>query len=248
MLRMGFKGGPTALVVGALLLGAAFAASGCGGGGSDTTGEAETVATTAENGGGGGQGGSGEAQGGEGGSKQEPGGNGAGGGESGSGTATNVNREPTQKEVEAFRAPPGGDNSIQTFGDVVEGDEEEEIVSTMRAFFRAIANLDYPAICDGLTAANREAFQQYLKLKKEKGSCETVLEKLLQPGVKSEALKAASGVVFQVRVEDGNAFVLFTPEDGRASYFVMKQEEDGSWKATGLSTGTPFDPTAPPTG
>ncbi len=225
----------------------ALAWAGCGGS-SDSTGNdgSQTTPTTESgppSGGGGEQGGPGT----EGGSKEQSGDNGAGGGENGSNGGGNPDREPTAQEAEAFKTPPGGDDSIQTFGTTVEADEEEEIVDSMRAFFRAIANLDYPAMCDGLTSSNRAAFQQYLKLQKEEGSCETVLETLLQKAVAPEARRAANGVVYQVRVEDGNAFVLFTPEGGRASYFVMK-EEDGAWKATGLATGTPFDPTAPPTG
>lgn len=227
----------------ALLLGAVFVAYGCGGD-SDTTAGGETTSTAAKNGAEGTGSGGKQNNGGKAGDQNGPGGGGGGNqGGGGGGAHQNFNREPTQKEVEDFKAPPGGDNSIQTYGDVVEGGEEEEIVTTMRAFFRAIANLDYPAICNGLTASNRQSFEKLLKLKKEEGTCETLLESLLQKAAAPEARRAANGVVYQVRSEDDNAFVLFTPEDGTASYFVMKKEGD-AWKATGLSTGTPFDPTA----
>jgi hypothetical protein len=227
----------------AFLLGAVFVAYGCGGD-SDTTAGGETTSTAAKNGGegAGGEQGKGGGKAGKQSNSEEGGGAGRGGGSEGG--HQNFNREPTKKEVADFKAPPGGDNSIQTYGDVVEGDDEEEIVSSMRAFFRAIANLDYPGICAGLTEENKKSFEKFLKLKKEEGNCASFLKDLLQPAAAPEARRAANGVVYQVRSEDGNAFILFTPEDGVASYFVMKQEEDGSWKATGLSTGTPFDPMA----
>jgi hypothetical protein len=240
MTPMGLRRGFAALAVGALLLAAVFLGAGCGSDDSDTTGAEGTVATTTDGGGAqGGDGGGGEGGGDA--SKQAsgPGGNDKAGG---GGGAQDIDREPTEKEVEEFRAPEGGDDSIQTYGEVAEEEEEEEIVSTMRAFFRALADLDYAAVCDGITAANRQAFQRFLKVQEKEGSCETVLEGLLQKAAAPEARRAANGVVYQVRVEDDNAFVLFTPEGGKASYFVMMQEDDGSWKATGISAGTPFDP------
>lgn len=238
---------PTLLaILAALLVAAGLATSGCGGG-SDTTGEttAATVESTpgaAENGGNGNgkkAGGGGKNAGGEG----SQGGNTGGGGKSGK--AQNFNRPPTKKEVKAFQAPPGGDNSIQTYGTEPSESEEEEVVSTMRSFFRALASLDYGAICDGITASNRNAFQQLLKAKGESGDCTTILKGLLLKQSADEARSAANGVVYQVRIENGNAFVLFTPEGGTASYFVMKKEGD-SWKSTGINAGSPLNPTAQP--
>jgi hypothetical protein len=144
-------------------------------------------------------------------------------------------------EPEEFKAPKGGDDSIQTYGEVADDSETEEIILAMRSFFSALATLDYPAICEGLTEANRESLTLYLKAKKQEGGCEEVLIQLLLPQAAPEARKAANGSVLEVRVEDETAFVMFTPEDGVASYFVMKGEE-GGWKATGLASGTPFDP------
>ncbi len=74
-----------------------------------------------------------------------------------------------------------------------------------------------------------------MKLKKEVGTdCPSVLKSLLV-GPTDEAQKAAEGTVYQVRVEGENAFVMFTPVGGTASYFVMKHDPDG-WKSTSLSS------------
>jgi len=113
----------------------------------------------------------------------------------------------------------------------------------MASFLRALAARNYAAICEGLSEANRGQLEQLAKLKKEIGTdCPSILKALLV-GSTSEAQKAAEGTVYQVRVEGDNAFVMFTPVGGTASYFVMKHDPDG-WKSTTLSSGVPFDPGA----
>ncbi len=113
----------------------------------------------------------------------------------------------------------------------------------MASFLRAMADRDYAAICEGLSEANRGQLEQLAKLKKEIGTdCPSILKAILVGG-SSEARKAAEGTVYQVRVEGDNAFVMFTPVGGSASYFVMKHDPDG-WKSTTLSPGVPFNPSA----
>jgi hypothetical protein len=115
----------------------------------------------------------------------------------------------------------------------------------MASFLRALAARNYPAICEGLSESNRKQLEQLAKLKKEIGTdCPSILKALLV-GPTSEAKKAAEGTVYQVEGE--NAFVMFTPLGGTASYFVMKHDPDG-WKSTTLSSGVPFNPSAAPTG
>ena len=113
----------------------------------------------------------------------------------------------------------------------------------MASFLRAMADRDYAGICEGLSEANRGQLEQLAKLKKEIGTdCPSILKSILV-GATSEARKAAEGTVYQVRVEGDNAFVMFTPVGGTASYFVMKHDPDG-WKSTTLSPGVPFNPSA----
>lgn len=163
---------------------------------------------------------------------------GAGGG----GGEAESEEEVLERAEEEFRPKKGYDNSIQEFGEEQEGEERSAVVDSMFAFFRAMASSNHKAICDGLTKANVEQLETFLKLKDKQGSCETVLQEILSAQV-PEAKKAANGTVYEVREEDGNAFVLFVPQGGVASYFVMKNE-DGVWKATSVTAGTPIDPTA----
>ena len=229
------------------LVGILAIAQGCGGGDSTSTetaasAPAETTASGQSTGSGA------EA---EGGSADKGGnGNGNGGGEgssSGGGANGPGLTEKAHSDTKGFKAPPGGDNSIQTFGAEAETSEEEEITTAMASFLRAMAARDYPAICEGLSESNRSQLEQLAKLKKEIGSdCPSILKALLV-GPTSEAKKAAEGTVYQVRVEGEDAFVMFTPLGGTASYFVMKHDPDG-WKSTTLSSGVPFNPSAAPGG
>ena len=227
----------------------AFAVFGCGGGGSDTTSSGtdggSSSATTTEQGSSadtadkeGGSGSKGSKEDKNGGGSEEGGGGSSSEGPHGPGLA-----EKAKPDTKGFKAPPGGDNSIQTFGGEAESSEEKEITTAMASFLRAMAARDYNAICDGLSDANISQLEQLMKLKKEAGTdCPTVLKSLLV-GPTDEAQKAAEGTVYQVRVEGENAFVMFTPVGGTASYFVMKHDPDG-WKSTSLSSGTPFNPGA----
>ena len=233
-----------ALLTALALLGIAAIAQGCGGGDSSAT---ETTAAAGEATSAPGQGAGakgGEAPGAKGPKGEAGSGQGSGGGES---TAAGPHGpglgEKAKPDVKGFKVPPGGDDSIQTFGEEAESSEEEEITAAMAAFLRALANRDYPAICEGLSESNRGQLEQLAKLKKELGTdCPSILEKLLV-GPTDEPRKAAEGTVYQVRVEGENAFILFTPLGGTASYFVMKHDPDG-WKSTSVGAGVPFNPGA----
>jgi hypothetical protein len=149
--------------------------------------------------------------------------------------------QPSKKEVEAFAPVVGGDNSVQTFGTPVEGGPAREVALAMRSFLRSVAVANYVSICSGLTG---EAVEQAKMLASSAGlraSCPLSLKHVMAPrrSVEREILRAANGVIYEVRVEGDTAFVLFTPKGGAASYFVMKRES-GSWQATGVSPGAPI--------
>lgn len=228
---------PLAALILALSVGFVY---GCGGDDDDSTATTEGApAATTEPAGDQEAGAAGPGQGRKNASQKE--GSGEGGSAAGGGKAGSESEEEVLERAEReFKPEQGADNSIQEFGEEKSGEEKSAVTDAMFAFFRAMAASDYPAICNGLTKANVEQLETFLKLKDKQGSCETVLEEILT-AQGSEAKKAANGVVYQVREEDGNAFVLFVPEGGVASYFVMK-DEDGTWKATSVTTGTPLRP------
>lgn len=220
------------LVAMAVLACVAWIVAGCGGGdaGTETTGSAAATPTTE------GSSGPGAAESkGKGGGGKERSGPSKEAAPSGSGEEGESSEEGTAN----FGNPgKGGDNSIQTFGSEAGDGEEEEVVAAMRDFFRALAAKRYSKVCMSLTKTNLEQFEKLTEAQKLQGGCPGLLEKLYREAP-AEARQAAAGEVAGVRIGEGAAFVLFTPKGGDPSYFVMK-EEDGTWKATGVSTGTPF--------
>jgi hypothetical protein len=233
-----------ALLTALALLGIAAIAQGCGGGGSSSTEASVAEAPSA-----GGQGaaangsetGAGKGKGEEAKGPEKGSGSGQGGSEGGGGPHGPGLAEKAKPDTKGFKAPAGGDNSIQTYGEEAESTEEKEITTAMASFLRAMASRNYSAVCEGLSESNRGQIEQLAKIKKELGtSCPEILKAVLV-GSTDEAKKAAEGTVYQVRVEGENAFVMFTPLGGSASYFVMKHDPDG-WKSTSLSPGVPFNP------
>jgi hypothetical protein len=156
---------------------------------------------------------------------------------SGSGSSAKPKPRPS---IAAEEAAPG-DHSIQEYGSEAGGSENEEVVAAMRSFFSAMAAPHYTEVCAGIGAAYRESLARLAKLKHTGSSCASLLGTLLTASAASEAKKAAGATVSRVRVKDGTAFVLFRPPGGKLSYFVMK-EEDGAWKATSISVGSPLNP------
>jgi hypothetical protein len=146
-----------------------------------------------------------------------------------------------QPSIAEEEAEPG-DHSVQEYGTEAEGTEAEEVVAAMRAFFAALAAAHYDKLCTTIAGSTRAQLEQFSQAAaKVTRRCPALLAKLLAPAAAAEARKAAKATISKVRIGEGNAFVLFRPPGGKLSYFVMK-EEDGTWKATGLSAGTPLVP------
>jgi hypothetical protein len=159
-------------------------------------------------------------------------------GSSGQGADSETARDSShaaKPEANAYQAPPGADDSVQTFGSSVSKDKAAAATSAMRSFLQAVAAVDYRKVCAGLS---REAVKQTEEISGEVGNCPAVLAKVMAPqnSIEAEVLAAARGDVYQVRIEEGTAFILFTPRGGKPSFFVMKRE-GGDWKATGIAPG-----------
>lgn len=106
-----------------------------------------------------------------------------------------------------------------------------------------MAASDYPKVCEGLSASNRKELQAFTKAKHQSSSCPSILKTLIATRGVPEARKAAAGKLISVRVKGDTAFVIFAPQGGKPSYFVLKREA-GAWKAIGLAPGTPLNPLA----
>jgi hypothetical protein len=148
---------------------------------------------------------------------------------------------PKPKPSIAQEEEAPGDHSIQEYGSEAAGSEKEDVLTAMHSFLTAMAAGQHAKVCAGLLASARAQLVQLANAQGKGGSCTVTLAKLLNPSVAAEASRAAKGTIGRVRVGEGNALVLFRPQGGKLSYFVMK-EEDGAWKATSVALGAPLYP------
>jgi hypothetical protein len=159
--------------------------------------------------------------------------------EQGKGSAAGEKSKPKPSIAQEEEAP--GDHSIQEYGAEAEGSEKEAVLAAMHSFLAAMSRGQHAKACAGLLASARAQLVQLAKSQGKGGSCTAILAKLLNPSVAAEARRAAAGTIGRVRVGEGNALVLFRPQGGKLSYFVMK-EEGGAWRVTSVALGAPLYP------
>jgi hypothetical protein len=135
----------------------------------------------------------------------------------------------------------GGDNSVQEFGEEADSEEFDEAAVALHNFLDARAEGNWAAACQYMSKAVTESFEKLAARAKkiDDTSCGGVLEKLTNPGaaqlMKEEAAKANVG---SLRIEDEQAFVIYTGIDDMVLAMPMANE-DGDWKVASLA-GTPL--------
>ena len=226
-----------------------------GGTGAESTAEAGGGASGQTGGGGGKQNGAGGKEGSGGGSSNgsgggngngSSGGSGGGSGSSGvSGSASfHFSGEPTKHDhpapVEGSRSDgfrvPGGDNSIQEYGEEQGSDERAAAMAPIAALYRALFSGDWNEVCDTYLSANNVKQIELLAQKSEqlKGkNCADVLSGLNQtPGTKGP--DTPDGGIVSFRTEGDTGFAIYWGIDGKGYAFALKSE-GGSWKLTSLA-------------
>jgi hypothetical protein len=135
----------------------------------------------------------------------------------------------------------GGDNSIQEFGEEVEGAEFDAAAAALHTFLDARAEGDWAVACEYIAKSIVEQFERLgAQLKQsDNAGCPGVLGKLTNPGA-AQGLKeeAAKANVHSLRVEDEQAIVIYTGIDGTALAMPMANE-DSRWKVNSLA-GVPL--------
>jgi hypothetical protein len=134
----------------------------------------------------------------------------------------------------AFRTP-GGDNSIQEYGNEGKGGERAEATSSVEALYAAFRSGNWGEVCAKyLSAKNLEQ----LKLLAEKSpqvqgaSCADILSRLnTAAGEKSP--DQPQGGVAALRIEGDTAFAIYRGVDGKG-YALPLTRENGVWKLTAL--------------
>jgi hypothetical protein len=219
------KGGPGAEAGGK---GSKEGGKGSAGGGKAGGGESSS---------GGGQGGGGGASGG--------GQNGGGGGTTGLSSAhfrfsgppkKHKHQAPVEGERSETFAVPGGDNSIQEYGEEQDAGERAAAMVPIAALYKALYTGEWGEVCSTYLSANNLKQIELLSEKSPslKGQgCAGVLGGLTQSKGQVTPDTPDGGIV-SFRVEGDTGFAIYWGIDGKGYAFPLKSE-GGAWKLTSLA-------------
>jgi hypothetical protein len=135
----------------------------------------------------------------------------------------------------AFRTP-GGDNSVQNFGEEADAAELEAAAATLVAYMRSRAEDDWAKECAYLAKTTVAPLQQLASSSpqlKGKG-CGAVLAALSSGTPASVRVNTMAGGLASLRVEGDRGFALYHGTHG-VDYFVPMVKEDGEWKVGALA-------------
>jgi hypothetical protein len=136
---------------------------------------------------------------------------------------------------DGFRVP-GGDNSIQEYGQEQDAGERAAAMAPIAALYRALYSGDWNEVCDTyLSSSNVKQIELLAeKSPKLKGKrCADVLAGLNQaPGVKGP--DTPDGGIVAFRTEGDTGFAIYWGIDGKGYAFALKSE-GGAWKLTSLA-------------
>jgi hypothetical protein len=137
---------------------------------------------------------------------------------------------------------PGGDNSIQEYGEEQGDEERTAAMLPIAALYKAQFTGNWSEVCDTYLSANNV---EQIKLLTEKSpqlkgkSCAEALSGLTQgTGIKTP--DTPDGGVVSFRVDGETGFAIYWGIDGKGYAFALKSE-GGGWKLTSLAP-TPLQP------
>jgi hypothetical protein len=212
----------------------AFCVSACGGGDdSGTTGAAAPSGTTSESGGGS----TAKAKGDDSGTKGRSGEESAKPQHS-DGSGSSANAAPVRVSGGGsgqFRTP-GGDNSIQSFGEESDESELERAALALHGFLVARAEEDWPGACSHLAGSTVGQLEQFVaKSQQLKGKgCAGILAALTSPLLRAERRESTVVDAGSLRIEGERAFLIYYGA-GKAVYTIAMIEEGADWKVAALA-------------
>jgi len=163
----------------------------------------------------------------------------AGEGEGGSaGTGSEVRAVPLKVSgggSSQYRMP-GGDNSVQEFGEESDEAELEEAATVLHEYLVARAEEDWPAACASVSESVEEQLQGLASRSRnlEGKECAAILAALtprLPTSVRRESTIVDAG---SLRFEGEQAFLLYAGAEGQ-TYTILMASEDGAWKIASLA-------------
>jgi hypothetical protein len=135
-----------------------------------------------------------------------------------------------------FRTP-GGDNSIQNFGEEADATETDAATVVLAGFLRAQAKGDLAKECSYLAKSTVAPLEELASRSPQvKGNgCAAVLAELAAASTSgSTPAPTMPGAIASLRLEGDRAFALYHGTHG-ADYFVPMVKEDGKWKVGALA-------------
>jgi hypothetical protein len=158
----------------------------------------------------------------------EAGGAGGGGGEPRS--------DPSAAEGSAAFRTPGGDNSVQDFGEEADAEEVEAASTALAAYMRARAEGDWAGQCAHLAAVTLKPLERFAAAtpQLEGKGCAGLLAALSGSEAASDRANTMTGAIDSLRVEGERGFALYHGSGG-TDYFVPMIEQGEEWKVGALA-------------
>lgn len=134
----------------------------------------------------------------------------------------------------SFRTP-GGDNSIQTFGEEADGAEVDAASTALAGYLSARAEDDWGKGCSYLARATVAPLEELTSRSPqfEGKGCAAALSALLGGTPSSSRVNTMSDGIASLRIEGDRGFALYHGHKG-VNYFVPMVKEDGKWKVGAL--------------
>jgi len=140
----------------------------------------------------------------------------------------------SQEGSASFRTP-GGDNSIQDFGEEADEAEREAASAVVLGFMQARAAGDWDAVCLQLSSAALAQIDQLSERSPQlrgKG-CAELLEALVGNAPAAARANTVRDGIDSLRSDGGRGFALYHGSDGRDYYLPLVKEGD-SWRVGAL--------------
>lgn len=131
---------------------------------------------------------------------------------------------------------PGGDNSVQEFGEESDETELDEAATALHDYLVARAEEDWPAACANLSKSVDEQLRGLASRAEglEGKGCAAILGALtpkLPPSARQESTIVDAG---SLRLEGDRAFLIYSGAEGK-TYTILMAPEDGAWKVGSLA-------------
>jgi hypothetical protein len=133
-----------------------------------------------------------------------------------------------------FRTP-GGDNSIQSFGEEADAGEIDAATAVLGDYLRARSKGDLAGQCASLAHSTLAPLEELASRSPQfgKGGCTAILATLSVGAPNSTPDNTMSAGIASLRVEGDRAFALYHGPKG-VDYFVPMVKEGGKWKVGAL--------------